>query len=151
MIYRLRVLQAQILNLLAQLQREFGISYLFITHNIGVVEYIANDVVVMQKGRVEESVPADLVLSNPQSGYTRSLLAARGGAAVGAVRPRALRAARRRGLGAGRGCGCTRRIVDCCSGPTKALRRKHGTAGDSPPCSPLRRCAPRPGVARKPA
>ena len=76
MIYRLRVLQAQILNLLAQLQREFGISYLFITHNIGVVEYIANDVVVMQKGRVEESGPADRVLSNPQSDYTRTLLAA---------------------------------------------------------------------------
>lgn len=76
MIYRLRVLQAQILNLLAQLQREFGISCLFITHNIRVVEYIANDVVVMQKGRVEESVPADRVLSNPQSDYTRTLLAA---------------------------------------------------------------------------
>lgn len=76
MIYRLRVLQAQILNLLAQLQREFGVSYLFITHNIGVVEYIANDVVVMQKGRVEESGPADRVLSNPQSDYTRTLLAA---------------------------------------------------------------------------
>ena len=68
--------QAQILNLLLELQREFGISYLFITHNIGVVEYIANDVVVMQKGRVEESGPADRVLSNPQSDYTRTLLAA---------------------------------------------------------------------------
>ena len=72
----MRVLQAQILNLLAQLQREFGVSYLFITHNIGVVEYIANDVVVMQKGRVEESGPADRVLSSPQSDYTRTLLAA---------------------------------------------------------------------------
>ncbi len=68
--------QAQILNLLAQLQREFGISYLFITHNIGVVEYIADDVVVMQKGRVEESGPADRVLGSPQSEYTRTLLAA---------------------------------------------------------------------------
>ena len=68
--------QAQILNLLLELQREFGISYLFITHNIGVVEYIANDVVVMQKGRVEESGPADRVLSSPQSDYTRTLLAA---------------------------------------------------------------------------
>ncbi len=68
--------QAQILNLLAQLQRDFGISYLFITHNIGVVEYIAHDVVVMQKGRVEESGPADRVLGSPQSDYTRTLLAA---------------------------------------------------------------------------
>ncbi|HRP27727.1 MAG TPA: ABC transporter ATP-binding protein [Burkholderiaceae bacterium] len=68
--------QAQILNLLLELQRDFGISYLFITHNIGVVEYIANDVVVMQKGRVEESGAADRVLSSPQSDYTRTLLAA---------------------------------------------------------------------------
>ena len=68
--------QAQILNLLLELQREFGISYLFITHNIGVVEYIANEVVVMQKGRVEEAGTADRVLGNPQSAYTRTLLAA---------------------------------------------------------------------------
>ena len=67
--------QAQILNLLLELQREFGISYLFITHNIGVVEYIANEVVVMQKGRVEEAGTADRVLGNPQSAYTRTLLA----------------------------------------------------------------------------
>ena len=68
--------QAQILNLLLELQREYGISYLFITHNIGVVEFIANDVVVMQKGRIEESGPAGRVLRNPQSDYTRALLAA---------------------------------------------------------------------------
>ncbi len=68
--------QAQILNLLLELQRELGISYLFITHNIGVVEYIADDVVVMQKGRVEESGAAAGVLGNPQSDYTRTLLAA---------------------------------------------------------------------------
>jgi peptide/nickel transport system ATP-binding protein len=68
--------QAQILNLLLQLQRELGISYLFITHNIGVVEYIAGDVVVMQGGRVEEAGPAASVLGNPQSEYTRTLLAA---------------------------------------------------------------------------
>lgn len=43
---------------------------------MGVVEYIANDVVVMKKGRVEESGPADRVLSNPQSDYARTLLAA---------------------------------------------------------------------------
>jgi len=68
--------QAQILNLLLELQRELGISYLFITHNIGVVEYIADDVVVMRNGRVEESGPAASVLGNPQSDYTRTLLAA---------------------------------------------------------------------------
>ena len=68
--------QAQILNLLLELQREFGISYLFITHNIGVVEYIADDLVVMQKGRIEEAGSAAAVLGDPQSAYTRTLLAA---------------------------------------------------------------------------
>ncbi|CAN5319819.1 dipeptide ABC transporter ATP-binding protein [soil metagenome] len=68
--------QAQILNLLRELQRELGVSYLFITHNIGVVEYIADDIAVMQRGRIEEAGPADMVLSHPQSAYTRTLLAA---------------------------------------------------------------------------
>jgi peptide/nickel transport system ATP-binding protein len=68
--------QAQILNLLRELQHETGVSYLFITHNIGVVEYIADHVAVMRRGRIEESGPADRVLSQPQMDYTRQLLAA---------------------------------------------------------------------------
>jgi len=68
--------QAQILNLLRELQRELGVSYLFITHNIGVVEYIADRVVVMQQGRIEEAGLSDDVLSRPRSAYTRTLLAA---------------------------------------------------------------------------
>ncbi len=68
--------QAQILNLLRELQRELGISYLFITHNIGVVEYIADRVVVMRQGRVEEAGTTDAVLGDPQRDYTRTLLAA---------------------------------------------------------------------------
>ncbi|MEO8153059.1 MAG: dipeptide ABC transporter ATP-binding protein [Rhizobacter sp.] len=68
--------QAQILNLLRELQRELGVSYLFITHNIGVVEYIADRIVVMQAGRIEESGASDQVLRHPQSAYTRTLLAA---------------------------------------------------------------------------
>jgi peptide/nickel transport system ATP-binding protein len=68
--------QAQILNLLRQLQRELGVSYLFITHNIGVVEYIADHVAVMQNGRIGEMGVADAVLRHPRSTYTRSLLAA---------------------------------------------------------------------------
>jgi len=68
--------QAQILNLLRQLQRDLGVSYLFITHNIGVVEYIADHIAVMQKGRIEEAGTAQAVLSHPSSPYTRTLLAA---------------------------------------------------------------------------
>jgi peptide/nickel transport system ATP-binding protein len=66
--------QAQILNLLGQLQRDLGLSLLFITHNIGVVEYLADDIVVMQRGRVEEQGATTEVLAHPQSSYTRTLL-----------------------------------------------------------------------------
>jgi peptide/nickel transport system ATP-binding protein len=68
--------QAQILNLLAQLQREFGVAYLFITHNFGVVEYLAHDVAVMQAGKIVEAGPAEQILERPQHVYTRTLLAA---------------------------------------------------------------------------
>ena len=68
--------QAQILNLLKALQRELGVSYLFITHNIGVVEYIADHVAVMNCGRLEEAGAARTVLAHPRNEYTRTLLAA---------------------------------------------------------------------------
>jgi peptide/nickel transport system ATP-binding protein len=68
--------QAQILNLLAQLQRELGVAYLFITHNFGVVEYLAHDVAVMQAGRIVEAGPAEQILEQPRHEYTRTLLAA---------------------------------------------------------------------------
>ena len=68
--------QAQILNLLRDLQYELGESYLFITHNIGVVEYIADHVAVMQEGRIGESGVANAVLRYPRSPYTKTLLAA---------------------------------------------------------------------------
>ena len=68
--------QAQILNLLRDLQRDLGVSYLFITHNIGVVEYIADRIVVTKAGRVEEQGACAEVLAKPQRDYTRQLLAA---------------------------------------------------------------------------
>jgi peptide/nickel transport system ATP-binding protein len=68
--------QAQILNLLRELQRELGVSYLFITHNIGVVEYVADRIAVMRNGRIEEQGDCAGVLSRPQREYTRALLAA---------------------------------------------------------------------------
>jgi len=68
--------QAQILNLLRDLQRELGVSYLFITHNIGVVEYIADRVAVMRAGRIVEQGDSASVLEHPRDAYTRALIAA---------------------------------------------------------------------------
>ena len=68
--------QAQILNLLRELQREKGLSYLFITHNIGVVEYIADEVAVMRAGAIVEQGACEAVLGRPQQAYTRELMAA---------------------------------------------------------------------------
>lgn len=67
--------QAQILNLLKSLQYEFGLSYLFITHNMSVVSYIADDVLVMCDGRAVEQGSCEQIFSNPQHAYTRKLLA----------------------------------------------------------------------------
>lgn len=66
--------QAQILNLLKELQTTLGVSYLFVTHNIGVVEYLADRVAVMHAGQIVEMGPATDVLNHPQQAYTRNLL-----------------------------------------------------------------------------
>ena len=66
--------QAQILNLLKDLQRQMGISYLFITHDISVVAYLAHDVAVMYLGRIIEHGPVDQILSQPKHPYTQALL-----------------------------------------------------------------------------
>jgi peptide/nickel transport system ATP-binding protein len=68
--------QAQILNLLRSLQQRLGIAYLFITHNIAVVDYLAHEVAVMYQGRIVERGSVDAVLRHPQHEYTRQLLAA---------------------------------------------------------------------------
>ena len=67
--------QAQILNLLKSLQQEFGLTYLFITHNMAVVSYIADEVLVMREGRVIEMGPCEQVFRHPVDDYTRQLLA----------------------------------------------------------------------------
>ncbi|TAL60391.1 MAG: ABC transporter ATP-binding protein, partial [Legionella sp.] len=66
--------QAQILNLLKELQQDTGISYLFITHNMGVVSYIADEVLVMKDGVAVEMGTCAEILKNPQQPYTRQLL-----------------------------------------------------------------------------
>jgi peptide/nickel transport system ATP-binding protein len=68
--------QAQILALLTDLQRRFGLSYLFITHDLGVVAELAHEVAVMYRGRIIEHGPTDRVLLEPAHPYTRRLLAA---------------------------------------------------------------------------
>ena len=68
--------QAQILNLLAELQERLGLAYLFITHNFAVVEYLAHEVAVMYLGRIVERGTVDEVLRDPRHPYTRTLLAA---------------------------------------------------------------------------
>ncbi len=68
--------QAQILNLLKSLQGELGISYLFITHNFAVVEYLAHEVAVMYLGRIVERGTVDDVLRSPRHPYTQALLSA---------------------------------------------------------------------------
>jgi len=67
--------QAQILNLLNEIQKANGVSYLFVTHNIGVVEYLADRVAVMHTGEIVEMGPAEAVLTAPSQIYTQSLLA----------------------------------------------------------------------------
>jgi peptide/nickel transport system ATP-binding protein len=68
--------QAQILNLLRSLQERHAIAYLFITHNIAVVDYLAHEVAVMKEGRIVEAGAVDAVLRRPQHAYTQELLAA---------------------------------------------------------------------------
>ncbi len=68
--------QAQVLNLLKSLQIEYGLTYLFITHDLGVVEYIADEVAVMYLGRIVEQGLADDIFDSPKHPYTQALLSA---------------------------------------------------------------------------
>ncbi len=68
--------QAQIVNLLQDLQAELGLTYLFIAHDLAVVEHISDHVLVMYRGKIVESAPAAAIYENPQHEYTKRLLAA---------------------------------------------------------------------------
>ena len=68
-------IRAQIVNLLAELKSEIGLSYLFVAHDVGVVRHVADRIAVMHGGRIVETGPADQVCERPRDPYTRSLLA----------------------------------------------------------------------------
>jgi ABC-type glutathione transport system ATPase component len=68
--------QAEVLNLLVRLQRELGLSLLFISHDLSVVRHISHSIVVLRNGRVVEQGPAERVYDDPHDDYTRKLLAA---------------------------------------------------------------------------
>jgi peptide/nickel transport system ATP-binding protein len=66
--------QAQVLNLLRQLQQRRNLTYLFISHDLSVVKFMSDDMIVMKNGKVMENGNAETIYRNPQSEYTRELL-----------------------------------------------------------------------------
>lgn len=68
--------QAQVLNLLKDLQQDFGLTYIFISHDLSVVKFVSDRIMVMNKGRIEEIGPADSIYNAPQQNYTRGLIQA---------------------------------------------------------------------------
>ena len=69
-------IQAQIINLLGDLQSEFGLSYLFISHDMAVIQHVCKNIAVMYKGKIVEHGPREQIIENPQHLYTQSLLSA---------------------------------------------------------------------------
>ncbi|HQZ75767.1 MAG TPA: ABC transporter ATP-binding protein, partial [Chitinophagaceae bacterium] len=66
--------QAQVLNLINDLKKEFGFTVIFISHDLSVVRYISDRIMVMNKGKIEETGLADEIYFNPQSAYTQKLI-----------------------------------------------------------------------------
>jgi peptide/nickel transport system ATP-binding protein len=80
-------IQAQVLNLLNSLKSDFGFTYIFISHDLAVVRYMSDRMIVMKDGKIVESGEADALVSNPASDYTKSLIAAvpGGGSGIGGI------------------------------------------------------------------
>ena len=68
--------QAQVLNLLNRLKKEFHFTYIFISHDLSVVRFMSDRVVVMYNGKIQELNEADALFNNPQNDYTKKLIAA---------------------------------------------------------------------------
>jgi peptide/nickel transport system ATP-binding protein len=69
-------IRSQILNLLRDLQQQFGLTYLFISHDLAVVRYMSEDISVIQRGRIVEASTRDQLFAHPEHPYTKSLLGA---------------------------------------------------------------------------
>jgi len=69
-------IQAQILNLLRRIQKEMGLTYIFVTHDLSVVNYFSDDIMVMYLGQVVEMAPSEELFKNPMHPYTKALLSA---------------------------------------------------------------------------
>ncbi len=78
--------QAQVLNLMQELQRRHGVTYFFISHNLAVVEHLCDDVAVMYQGRIVEQAPAEALFADPRHPYTQALMAAIPGLGTGTRR-----------------------------------------------------------------
>ncbi len=83
--------RAQVLNLLIELQDRLGLAYVFISHDLGVVRHIADEVAVMYLGRIVEQAPRPVLFANPRHPYTRALLAATPGLIPRAREPEPVR------------------------------------------------------------
>lgn len=68
-------IQAQVLNLLKELQTDFGLTYIFISHDLSVVKFISDRIIVMNRGKIEEMSTTEQIINNPQREYTRQLIA----------------------------------------------------------------------------
>ena len=67
-------MQAQVLNLLNELKENFGFTYIFISHDLAVVKYMSDQLLVMNKGEIEEIGEADAIYSQPKKAYTKALI-----------------------------------------------------------------------------
>ena len=68
-------IRAQVLDLLEDLKKKYSLSFMFITHDVGVVQHVADHIIVMHRGRIVEEGTSDEVLKNPKEAYTRRLMA----------------------------------------------------------------------------
>ena len=66
--------QAQVLNLLNELKKDFGFTYIFISHDLAVVKYMGDQLIVMNKGKIEEIGDADAIYKTPKTAYTKKLI-----------------------------------------------------------------------------